>query len=245
VTLYKDLQNLVINDYGVSINARVGEPYGTFMMTGFRYNEEGEKIVNANGTYATNPNQVFGSYLPDWTGGMINTFGFRGFSLSATIDVRQGGNVYSTSNRFGESSGMFKSTVGLNDKGNPKRDDVAAGGGIRAEGVLASGERNEQYIPAVNYYKSLAANRENYLYDASFVKLREVKLSYSLPHELIAKTPFQAISVGVYGRNLAILHKNVPNIDPETALGSGSIQGYENGQHPSARVMGFNINLKL
>lgn len=245
VTLYQDLQNLVINTYGVSINAMVGEPYGTFTMTGFRYNDKGEKIVTPSGTFATNPNQVFGSYLPDWTGGLINTFGYKGFNLSATIDVRHGGNIYSTSNRYGESGGLFKSTVGLNDKGNPVRDAVADGGGIRADGVLESGERNERYISAINYYHAISNIRENYFYDASFVKLREMRLSYTLPKGLIAKTPFQSVSLGIYGRNLAILHKNVPNIDPETALGSGSIQGYENGQHPSTRVMGFNVSLKL
>ena len=243
--LYGDLNNLIINSYSVTTNARVGESYGTFILIGYKYDDAGNKVVTPAGAFVQNPNQVFGSYLPDWTGGVTNTFGYKGFSLGATIDIRHGGNVYSTTNRYGQYSGLLDVTAGLNDKGNPKRDPVAEGGGVHVTGVTAAGETFDDYVEAVDYFANQSTIRQNYLYDASFVKLREAKLTYSLPGTITSKTPFTGISVGIYGRNLAILHKNTPNIDPETALGSGSIQGYENGQHPSTRVIGFNLNLKL
>lgn len=243
--LYGDLQSLIINSYSVTTNARIGEPYGTFVMIGFKRDANGNKVVTPSGAYIQQSNTVLGTFMPDWTGGVTNTFSYKNLSLSATIDVRHGGNIYSTSNRYGEYSGMLANTAGLNDKGMPLRDPVSEGGGVHVKEYLENGEIFDGYVEAINYFSNISTIRENYLYDASFVKLREAKLSYSLPSTVIAKTPFTGISVGVYGRNLAILHKNAPNIDPETALGSGNIQGLENGQHPSTRIVGFNVNLKL
>ncbi|WP_267292838.1 SusC/RagA family TonB-linked outer membrane protein [Parachryseolinea silvisoli] len=245
VRLYQGLQNLIINDYSVTTNARIGEPYGTFVMIAHRRDENGTPIVTASGAYVQQPNTVLGTFMPDWTGGVVNTFSYKGFTLGGTIDIRHGGNIYSTTNRYGTYSGLLEETAGLNDKGNPMRDPVADGGGVHVTGVLANGEAYDGYVAAQSYFKNYAGIRENFLYDASFVKLRELRLAYALPAAMLAKTPFTGISIGVYGRNLAILHKNTPNIDPETALGSGNIQGLENGQHPSTRVIGVNVNLKL
>jgi len=84
---------------------------------------------------------------------------------------------------------------------------------------------------------------ENYLYDASYVKLRELSIAYQLPHKISG--PFSGIELAFIGRNLAILYKNVPNLDPESAIGSGNMQGFESGQHPSIRSYGFSLKLSL
>ena len=251
-SLYQDLDAIVLASWGPSINAKVGQSYGTWITDGFTYNDQGQRLVDEDGFYVRSTNQTFGSYLPDWVGGVTNTFRYRGLSLSATIDVREGGQLYSVTNRYGTYSGLLEETVGLNTLGNPKRDPVSEGGGVIAQGVVNTGteeapnyEANTQAIDAQQYYKALRSYRENYLYDASFVKLREVRLAYSLPNSIIANTPFTGITVSAYGRNLAILSKNVPNVDPETANGSGNVQGFENGQYPSTRTVGFNVNIKL
>ena len=83
------------------------------------------------------------------------------------------------------------------------------------------------------------------MYDASFVKLREVKLSYALPSKWISHIGFAGASVSLVGRNLLILHKNVPNIDPETAFNNGNAQGLEDLTLPTTRSYGFNINFKF
>ncbi|MFT7272596.1 MAG: hypothetical protein ACI9V1_002126, partial [Spirosomataceae bacterium] len=136
----------------------------------------------------------------------------------------------------------LSNTVGNNDRGVAQRDPVSAGGGIRAEGVLADGSENQTYLESVDYWGTLRNYRDEYIYDASFIKLREVNFGYAIPAKFLSSTPFKNARVAFVGRNLAILFKNIPNVDPEAAMGSGNIQGFENGQHPSFSSMGFNIN---
>ena len=112
-------------------------------------------------------------------------------------------------------------------------------------GVYADGKANSTILPAQLYYKGFTNVDEQFIYDASFIKLREVKLSYSLPSNWIKQIGFQSGSVSLVGRNLWIIHKNVPNIDPETAFNTGNAQGSENLTLPSVRNLGFNINLKF
>ncbi|WP_163323113.1 SusC/RagA family TonB-linked outer membrane protein [Draconibacterium mangrovi] len=245
VELAEGLTNYSLGSWGPSINAKVGETYGTFVTDGFVYDDNGNKVVTEDGYYERATNITFGSYLPDWTGGVTNSFAYKGLSLSALVDFQKGGLLYSVSNRYGNYSGLFAETVGNNELGNPVRDAIDNGGGYLAEGVKADGTPNDTRISAVNYWKQFATRRERYLYDASFIKLREVKLTYALPNKLFANSFINGASFSLVGRNLAILHKNIPNVDPESAYGSGNIQGFENGQHPSTRTMGFSVNVKF
>ncbi|WP_319502028.1 SusC/RagA family TonB-linked outer membrane protein [uncultured Draconibacterium sp.] len=246
VELAEGLTNYSLGSWGPSINAKVGETYGTFVTDGFVYDDAtGQRVVTEDGYYERATNITFGSYLPDWTGGIINSFAYKGLSLSALVDFQKGGLLYSVSNRYGNYSGLFAETVGTNELGNPVRDAISDGGGYLAEGVKADGTPNDTRISAVNYWKQFATRRERYLYDASFIKLREVKLTYALPNKLFANSFINGASFSLVGRNLAILHKNIPNVDPESAYGSGNIQGFENGQHPSTRTMGFSVNVKF
>jgi len=260
VELAAGLDNYSLGSWGPSINAKVGETYGTFVTDGFVYanqivdgvydseivaDKSSAKVVTDDGYYMRATNQTYGSYLPDWTGGVTNTFSYKGLSLSALVDFQKGGLLYSVSNRYGNYSGLYAETVGNNELGNPVRDPIEDGGGYLAEGVKLDGTPNDTRLNAVNYWKQFATRRERYLYDASFIKLREVNLTYSLPSKLFANSFIRGASVSLVGRNLAILHKNIPNVDPESAYGSGNIQGFENGQHPSTRTMGFSVNVKF
>ncbi|MCO6366976.1 SusC/RagA family TonB-linked outer membrane protein [Roseivirga pacifica] len=245
IELAEGQTNYLIASWGPSINAKIGEPYGTFVTDGFVYNDNGDKVVTDDGYFERATNQTYGSYLPNWTGGFTNSFSYKGFNLSAHIDFQDGGTLYSVSNRYGTYSGMFQTTVGTNAKGNPIRDDVSAGGGVLADGVKSDGSPNDVYVDAQEYFKHLSSRREYYLYDASFIKLREVRLSYSLPQSMLSTLPLNGVDIALIGRNLAILHKNVPNVDPESAYGSGNTQGFENGQHPSTRSIGFNLTFRF
>jgi len=260
VELAEGQDNYVIASWGPSINARVGEPYMTIVTDGFAYydesvegnineetvfGDESKRIVNPDGNFMRVTNKVLGSVLPDWTGGVVNTFTFKGVQLSAVIDFQKGGLLYSVSNRYGQYSGLMAETVGTNPNGRPIRDPVSEGGGVLPVGVTVEGTPNTTYMDAQEYFKNLRVRREHYTYDASFVKFREVRLAYSLPRSIINNIPFQGITLAFVGRNLAILHRNVPNVDPESAYGSGNIQGFENGLHPPVRSLGFNLQLKL
>ena len=86
---------------------------------------------------------------------------------------------------------------------------------------------------------------EAYIYSATYVKFREIKLSYSFSNNLIKKIGLQAASLSAVGRNLFFIYKDAPNIDPETAFNTGNAQGLESLSLPTVRTIGFNLNLKF
>lgn len=229
----------------ININAQVGQPYGVLTGDGYATNAQGQRLVDENGYYIFEQNKVLGSVLADFTGGVSNTFSYKGISFSALVDFQKGGRLYSRTSSLGQYSGLMIETVGNNDKGVPKRNPVDEGGGVRAEGVFENGDPNNIYLRATDYYKYVSDIEEAHTYDASFVKLREMRLGYTLPSRWFAKTPVQAMTFALVARNVAILFKNVPHIDPEGALGSGNIQGMEENQLPSVRSVGFNLNVKF
>jgi hypothetical protein len=154
---------------------------------------------------------------------------------------------------FSYYSGLHEDTVGLNAKGNPKRDSVADGGGVNVVGVTADGTPVDTYQSAsFHYYQHyFGNNHENWLYDASYVKLRTMRIRYNFPTDLIENTPFEAINVSLIGNNLLLLYSNIPEggLDPSEIEGSGSIaSGYRNvegGQLPPSRTFGLNVSLKF
>jgi hypothetical protein len=127
--------------------------------------------------------------------------------------------------------------------------------GIVGEGVVNTGTATEPvYVPNTTkisseewHHKYYAlTNNEGTIFDGSYVKLREVRLSYVLSNQLIKKLPVRDITVSVVGRNLWLIHSNVPHIDPETSFyNDGNLQGIENGQIPTTRSVGFNISFSL
>jgi len=83
-----------------------------------------------------------------------------------------------------------------------------------------------------------------FVYDGSFVKLREVTLDFKMPNAWFGNV-LKGASVGLYGRNLWIIHKNMPYADPEDGLSSGNLQGYQVGSYPTARTMGLNLKVRF
>lgn len=227
----------------VFVTHKLNEEWGQLRGAGFARDENGNKIINPNGTYAVEQNQFFGSVLPDFTGGILNTFAYKGLSLTASIDFQKGGQFFSLSEQWGYYSGLLEETAGLNDKGNPKRDAVADGGGVHVTGVDANGNNVDMYVPALNYYGQWYSNRlaEPFIHDASYVKLRELSLSYNLPDRIIGGF-FNSASVGVIARNvwlIAVSDDNVHGWDPSEM---SQVYG-ENGQLPGTRSFGFNVRL--
>jgi TonB-linked SusC/RagA family outer membrane protein len=247
-SLYEGVDNIILStSWDVSTNIVVGQPYGMLRGTNFVYTN-GKRTVDADGWYliGDDPSAILGSTLPDWNAGITSIFNYKNFSLSALIDISKGGNLYSVDMMYGLATGIFEETAGLNDKGKPKRDPVADGGGIRYDAVYEDGTPNTSYIWAGDWdgawqydYLPTAA----YVYDASYVKLRELALSYNLPSKLLAKTPVSRVTVSVVGRNLWMIHSNIPNYDPELSLSAGNIQGIADGAYPSTRTFGFNISV--
>ena len=234
---------LSLGSYGTQFVAKTGQPYGTLIGLGYERDDQGRKVVDEEGFPILASNLDFGSVFPNYTGGFINDFTVFGFRLGTVIDFRDGGLVYSVSNRWGTNSGLFESTVGTNAKGNDIRSPVDEGGGVLVDGVTEDGQPNTTYIDAQQYFGGLRNFREEFTYDASFIKLREISLGYDIPRNWIENSLLANASVSLFARNVAILHKNTPNIDPETAVTNGNIQGFENGQNPTVRSIGLKLRL--
>ena len=255
ISLYEGVQNLLIySAWDVSVNATVGQPYGTIKGTNFVYTN-GQRTVNEDGYYMYETDAggnnvvdaVIGDINPDWNMGVSSKFGYKGISLKVLFDIQKGGDIYSVNTKYGQATGVFEETAGLNDKGNPQRDPVDQGGGYKYPNtVFADGSANDIYVPAFRWGRAYYYNNSptaRYVFDASYVKLREVALSYALPTKLIDGSPFESVVLSVVGRNLAILHKNTEHFDPEASLSSGNQQGIETGSYPTTRSIGINLRV--
>lgn len=249
--LLEGTNNYVFQSFqgGISANATVGEPFGVFRGTGFEY-LNGEKVVNEDGYYKAVPDQIVGNPNPDWVMGINNTVSYKGISLGFLVDIQKGGDVYSLDMHYGQGTGVAANTVGNNDRGFPLRSPVSEGGGVLNPGVTETGEANTTYADATDYsgafYWGNASRNPGALtvYDASYVKLRELSLSYRLPSS-ITESFANRVDLSLVGRNLWIIHKNVPYADPESGLGVGPAQGYLSGAYPTVRTMGFKVEVEF
>jgi TonB-linked SusC/RagA family outer membrane protein len=264
------IENLQISSFpgGVTSNAVVGQPFGVLKGTDYTYydpnfvpsfpgevNKNGPRIVSATtGRYVLNnsTNNIIGNVNPDWIGGIRNKFTYKSVSFSFLIDVKHGGDIFSTDQWYGVGTGLGVQTAGNNDLGNPIRNSVADGGGVIFPGVYADGTENtlrtEYFRPAAgaitNSYSGGA--RKDYIYDASFVKLREVNITYNFPSSLVSKMKLTDLKIALVGSNLWIIDKNLPDADPESGLGSnaGSL-GLSIGSLPTTRNIGCNLTIKF
>lgn len=266
------LQSYILgSDRTVKVLAAVDQPYGTLFGNAYLRNASGQIIVNANGAPAINPiQQYLGKFTPDWLGGINNSFTYKNINLSLLVDARIGGSIYSNTNRTGTYTGVLATTMPGRDaahgglayyypgnKTSEKAVQLANGAtsgpggetvyedGNIFPGVTEDGKPNGTILPAQLYYKGFTNVDEEFIYDASFVKLREVMLSYNLPQLFIKKIGLQSARISIVGRNVWIIYKNVPNVDPETAFNTGNAQGLEDLTLPTVRNFGFNINLKF
>ncbi len=235
---------------GVTLGGALNEPFGTIRGKDLVYHANGQPIVKTNGYYqlTTATTAKIGNITPDWTGGVKNTFKYKNFSLSALVDIQKGGDVFSLDTWYGYATGLYDFTAGTNELGNPVRNSNATGGGVILPGVQANGTPNTVRAAANTYANpwgyARAANSQH-VYDASFVKLREVSLSYVFPKDLISKFSIENLSFSVIGRNLWIIHKNTPYSDPEAGLGSGNIQGYQSGAYPAVKEIGASLKFEF
>ena len=249
ISLYEGVDNILLTtSWDISTNIVRGMSYGQFRGYDFVYTD-GKRTVGADGYYlfSDESDALLGQTLPDWNAGITTALNYKGFTLTGLIDISKGGNIYSVDMKYGLATGLFEETAGLNPKGNPKRDLVADGGGmIYEDAVYADGSPNTTYVEGNDWYSGWNYDllpTAYHVYDASYVKLRELSFSYSIPSAVLAKTPVSRATVSIVGRNLWLIHKNMPYYDPELSVSAGNIQGIADGAYPSTRTIGFNLSL--
>ncbi|WP_348636787.1 SusC/RagA family TonB-linked outer membrane protein [Flavobacterium anhuiense] len=236
---------------GVSIVGTKGHAYGDILGKDYIYSADGQKVTK-NGVYlqTATTNNVIGNVTPDWIGGIRNKFTYKQVSLGFLIDIQKGGDIFSLDQYYGQSSGLYTSTAGNNELGNPVRNTLANGGGVILPGVNEDGTPNTTRTPSPEVAGSIYGYNTNpqkaFVYDASYVKLREVSLTYSFPKEFITKVGLNDLRLSLVGSNLWIISKNLPDADPESGISSGNLSsGYSGGSLPTTRNIGCNLTLKF
>jgi hypothetical protein len=254
---------------GVDVLASVGQAYGALYGTAYQRDASGNIVVGANGLPKADPQKkVLGHYTPDYLGGVTNTLTYKNLEFSFLIDASVGGEIFSGTNRTGNYTGVLAQTIqgrdaangGLsyyypgNSTANAKtlltsatapNGETVYDDGVIFDGVYADGTANTKVISAQEYYKSSYNISEAYIYSSTYVKLREVKLTYNLDRKLVKKLGFEGASITAASRNLLFIYKDVPNIDPEAAFNTGNAQGLESLSLPTTRNFSLNVNLKF
>ena len=266
----QEINNYVMASRYVTVEARVGERMGDMYGIGYQrvsnnpadpyYDPTGEFVAeivyNSAGKPLPTPTTIkLGNYNPDWMAGIYNTLSYKGLSLGFLFDIRQGGEIYSHTQTVGREGGIIEETL----EGRANGYDITLeGNGVIGDGVVPTtdGEgnitgytENSTKLSSREWHTSITLGRrliEGMIYDASYVKLREVKLGYTLPNKVLGGLPIRDVSFSLVGRNLA-LWTDVPHVDPETASTAGGtiIPGVESVAIPSARSYGFNLNFKF
>lgn len=231
---------------GIQLQERVGEEWGAIYGRAFSRDADGNILLSSSGTPQYDTNQYLGNVLPDFTGGLSNNIRYKNFNLGFDIDFQKGGKVFSVTRMFNNYSGLGIETVGNNNLGNPVRDAVADGGGVLIEGVDATSGAPVSYnVNSSTYWGNLFALHERWLYDASYVKLRTVRLDYDLPKNIIEKTPFKTLNLGLFANNVWLIHSALPGLDPSEIETRNGVNWTEGGQLPNVRTVGINVRMSF
>jgi TonB-linked SusC/RagA family outer membrane protein len=224
-----------------------GYPYG--MLTGWiqKKTPDGRLLYMENGEPVRSDDyEIIGYGVPDFTGGLENTFTWKNINLSFLIDFKYGGDVFSGTNVRLTQAGLTKMTLEGREGKDPLQVSGAIQSGTTAEGEPVYEDFNHTLTPeeASNYWNRLADRAtDHFIYDASFAKLRHLTLGYNFPQKLLAKSPISTLMISFVGRDLLVLWKNVDNIDPESSYTNSNSQGLEYFGMPAVRSYGFNLKV--
>lgn len=259
VELVDGVDSYRLASYGLSSYiysyAEVGKPVGVFRGTAWVRDEKGNLILKKQtgsaaekyGDYVpqldTSGKTDLGNFQPDFTGGFSTGFRYKNFRLNATFDFVVGGQIASITNMNGEGSGLFATTAGKNDKGVDLRSPVSEGGGVRVDGVDTEGNPVTAYVEAQQYFKLKHKIWEPYMYDRTYVKMREVSLSYDVPSSFLKKTKtgVNRLGISVFAQNPWLLYSACPNID----VSESGTNWREGGQAVATRSWGLTVNLSF
>lgn len=220
----------------------VGQPWGQMFGGGIK-KINGQPQLTSSGLFIREADTKFGSVLPQYTGGVQNTFNlFKHFTININVDYSYGGKFFSLSDFWGTFSGLTARTAELNDRGIPLRDPVADGGGVHVFGVDATGKPVDYYVDGQTYFHQFrnANISENSVYDLTFVKLRELSIGYKVPVEKLGVGRYVKSAVfSVVSRNPWLIYTKTRGFDPSEI---SNVYG-EDGQLPGTRSLGVNLKL--
>ena len=250
------------------IIAEEGGSYGDIVGFDFKRTEDGRPIIGADGQPIRSDEQIaLGNGQYKFTGGLTNTLAYKGFKFRALIQVKSGADILSMTNQKLHQQGVHIATLEGREgwaqseiervESGVDPDDWVATGGYLADGVIHDGDdaegnpiykNNDVFVDPRIYWGNVANGHitEPFVYDASYIKLREASISYTLRNDALESVPYiKGLTFSIIGRNLWLIHSNVPNVDPESSYSISNGQGYEYGSLPQRRSFGFNINVNF
>lgn len=247
----------------VSVGAKVNENYGAIMGPDVRRNSAGQVIINSKTGLPEIDDElrVLGNASWDWTGGFYSTISYKNFRLSASFDVKVGADLFSMSMRSAYLTGRAAETLEgraewyaseeSRKAANMSLDEWRASGnarGLVVDGVIDNGDGtyspNTIPVNPESYWKAMGDSAPSkFIYDNSYVKCREITLSYNFPEKMLG-SHVKGLSVSFVARNPFIIWKNIPNIDPDSGYNTSGL-GLEYGSLPSRRSFGLNVNVKF
>lgn len=239
VSLTEGVESFQLLSLGsVSVQAIPGEAYG--VIVGKKYLREdgtGKIVVDDQGRpQAMDGVHEIGNGVQPWMAGLRNSFTYKNVSFSFLIDSKWGGDIYSSTESSLYSLGKHEETLA-------GRDEYYSGGTFTpGDFVLSDGTPYTGNTDPELYYPAVAAISEQFIYDASFIKLREVSLSYRFSNNLLGDTPIRNLSLSANAFNLVYLWKNTDNIDPESSFTTKNGQGIEYANLTIPRTYGFKLN---
>ncbi|RZT91863.1 TonB-linked SusC/RagA family outer membrane protein [Ancylomarina subtilis] len=225
-------------DLGMGVMALPGEKLGVIRGSIYNRTESGEIIVDANGlqTTAQGDDHILGNIQADWTGSINLNAEYKGFFLSALMSIQEGGDIISTSEQSAVSSGTAARTTENNRMA------------LFVDGVTADGGANNVMISAEEYWRELSKVDEEFIYDASHMKLKELAIGYNIPKSILNKIPHSPVKTArfsVVGRNLFYFYKHTPGTAPDASAYSSSLaaQAFDFSPVPATRTYGFSLNV--
>lgn len=225
-----------VRTFNASIQHIVGKPFGQIVGYKFKRDAQGNILFNSAGKPLQGDYTAFGTGVAPFAMGITNTFTYKAFSLSFLVDGKWGNKIYSGTNDYSYYFGLNKATLAGREGGLT----------IKAQDPADPAKYVDKNVAAQDYYQNIAFNiAEPFIYKGDFVKLRQVILTYALPSAVLAKSPFTGASLSFVARNLWIIYKDLPGIDPESSYTSGAGQGAEVMGYPQARSFGLNLNVRF
>lgn len=227
-----------------TLQARVGGTTGDIYGFGFVRSPDGQIVYSASTGRPIRPTEIqyIGNAFADWKGGIQNEFSYKKLRFSFLIDGQYGGIIYSQTHHKMTEQGKLKHTL------RGREENYIIGEGVVLDATTGKYIPNTKKVIPVDYFTEYyrRANVEANTFDASFIKLREARLEYSLPASVLGKSFIKQATFALYGRDLFMI-TDFPIFDPETAALNGStlLPGVEMGQLPSTRTMGLNVTLKF
>ncbi|MFD2906630.1 SusC/RagA family TonB-linked outer membrane protein [Sphingobacterium anhuiense] len=248
VKLDDQVNTLNLSNSLVQLVAREGQSYGQFLGYDFVYASDGQRVIQADGTYMKTSQLVpLGSILPDFTFGFQNSFHYKNFNLGFLVSGRVGGKFFSQTYKVGMYSGILDKTAANNIRETGiVLDGVKGDVAFNSDGTydVTNIQQNTTNITAQQWARNEYNGPTTFsIFDATFVKLREVTLGYNF--KLTNTKVIKNIGVNVYGRNLWNIYTKSKYIDPEFTSSGGNVQGIEGGNIPLPVTYGFNLNLKF